>query len=44
LDVLQRCQAQKTKNQLKATENQAEFLRCVSKNAVKQNRHNLGMM
>jgi len=44
LDVLQRCQAQKTKNQLKATENQAEFLRCVKKNAVKQNRHNLGMV
>jgi len=44
LDALQRYQAQKTKNQLKATKSDVEFLRCVSENAAKQNPHNLGMV
>ncbi|MFQ6036409.1 MAG: DNA primase [Sedimentisphaerales bacterium] len=43
VEVWQRCQAQK-KNQLKVTKDQTEYLRCVSADAAKQNRHNLGMV
>ena len=44
VEVWQRSQVQKRKNQLKSTEDQAEFLRCISEHAAKQNRHNLGMV
>ena len=44
IEVWQRCQAQKKKNQLKVTKDQTEYLRCISADAAKENRHNLGMV
>jgi len=44
VEVLQRYQAQKKKHQLKTTKDQTEYLRRVSTDAAKQNRHNLGMV
>jgi hypothetical protein len=44
VEVLQRYQAQKKKHQLKTTRDQTEYLRCVSANAAKPNRHNLGIV
>ena len=44
VEVLQRYQAQKKKHQLKTTKDQTEYLRRVSADAAKQNRHNLGMV
>jgi len=44
VEVLQRYQAQKKKHQLKTTKDQTEYLRLVSADAAKQNRHNLGMV
>ena len=44
LDVLQRCEAQKEKDQAKASQDQTDFLRCVHKHTGKQNRHNVGMV
>jgi len=42
--VLQRYEAQKEKEQAKATQDQTSFLRCVHKHTGKQNRHNVGMV
>jgi DNA primase len=44
LDVLNRYQAQKKKNQLKTIKDQTQFLRCVYENTGKQNPHNVGMV
>ncbi len=44
LEVLQRYQTQKTKSRPKTAEDQAEYLRLVSKSASEQNRHRLGMV
>ena len=44
VEVLQQYQAQKKKNELKATKDQTEYLRCVGADAAKQNRHNPGMV
>jgi len=44
VEVWQRYQAQKKKSQLKVTKDQTEYLRCISADAAKQNRHNLGMV
>jgi DNA primase len=43
LDVLNRYQAQKKKDQLKTIKDQTQFLRCVYENTGKQNPHNVGM-
>ncbi len=43
MEVLQQCKARKVKDQLKATKDHAEFLRLVSENTTRQNRHSLGM-
>lgn len=44
LDAIQRHQAQKRKTEIKATEDQRQFLKRFSENTVKQNPHNVGMM
>jgi len=44
LDVINRYQAQKKKNQLKTIKDQTQFLRCVYENTGKQNPHNVGMV
>jgi DNA primase len=44
LDVLQRYDAQKEKDRVKAAQDQIGFLRCVHKHTGKQNRHNVGMV
>ncbi len=43
LDVILRHQAQKRKSEIKAIEDQTQFLRCAFENTGKQNPHNLGM-
>jgi len=44
VEVLQRYQVQKKRHQLKTTKDQTEYLRRVSADAARQNRHNLGMV
>jgi DNA primase len=44
LDVLQRCQAEKEKDRVKAGDDQTRFLQCVRERAERQNRHNVGMV
>jgi len=44
LDAMQRFQAQKRKTEIKATEDQTQFLQRFAENTVKQNPHNIGMV
>lgn len=44
LDVLQKCRAKSKREQAKAAEDHAEYLRSVCDHAGKQNPHNLGMV
>jgi len=44
LKVMQRYQAQKRKSEIKAVEDQTQFLQRFAENTVKQNPHNIGMV
>ena len=44
LDAIQRLQRQRKKSEIKAAQDQTQFLRCFSENTVKENPHNVGMV